>query len=160
MRLPIESHVDETSLDMVGLQSEIQDSCSRQEQIALITDKKTLLDFLRQEMLNHSTTISNLESSFEKYPCRVSEIMLLSHMFCQDCRMETIDAPIDVWCEKNPEYAETDVFYLHYLFLNYPMIEQDVEALDLVESGVDGVDLKRKIFTIITHYEFYGANDI
>lgn len=149
MHLPQETIVQEICNDLYDY--------DRKKEMEKIKDKQDLLNFIKKEMFVNSVDFSNFEPLFTKYKCCVSEIISLSHIFCSFCSLnkDKINAPIQTWSEENPEYFETDIFYLHHLFLKYPIIYEDIEAYEVFEDKTNQDNLVKKIYTIITYYDMF-----
>lgn len=157
MHLPQETVVQETFVQETSNDLYEYD---RKKEMEKIKNKQELLNFIKKEMFVNSVDLSNFEPLFTKFKCCVSEIISLSHIFCTLCSLnkeDKINTPIQTWCEENPEYFETDIFYLHHLFLKYPIIYEDIEAYEVgfFEDKTNQDNLMKKIYTIITYYDMF-----
>lgn len=142
-------------------------------------------DDLAQHMSGHVTSLSALldvvdamRGQFEvghfealrpfmdEFKPSASQLLKLSHVFCDDCNLYVPSRPVD-WLENNPEFFETDVYFFYQLFKTFPGIARDVASYPVTEfysadrtpiSGQTTREMLKVLFTMVNHYEYVMAH--
>lgn len=134
---------------------------------SFVTSQETLLsvvDAMRGQFnVEH---LEHLEPFIAQFKPTVSQLLKLSHIFCDDCNVYVPSMPVD-WIENNPEFFETDVFFFYHLFKTFPEIARDVPSYPLTEfysedrtpiSGQTKREMAKVFYTMINHYEYIMAH--
>lgn len=125
------------------------------EYIAVSTKTK-LLELIQQDLDQLQVFNKNTFEGvigFEKFHCTVSEVLMLSHMFCK-CKnnLHTLSR-LNEWIKNNQEYFYTDILYFHSLFNHFNFIV-DIEPYKDRQSDSDDIEdediILKTIYTIIS----------
>ena len=150
---------------------------TRHDKINNISNKEELMRVIEEEMCNMTFDVSGLDFFFQTYSCSVSEILSISHIFCNRCRKDLyIPSRVEDWVQNNSDFFDTDLYFFYKLFKQYPAIVRDIEPYLIEEKKVSdpitdsnatikihqpSVDIKNKeviektVYTISVNYEMF-----
>jgi len=144
---------------------------TRQEKINNISNKEDLMKVIEEEMSNMTFDVSCLGFLLQQYSCSVSEILSISHIFCNRCRLGLyIPSRVEHWVQNNTDFFDTDLYFFYKLFNEYPSIVKDIEPYAIEEmdntikiqqpSVVDIKNnevIKKTIYTISMNYDTFAS---